>query len=103
MLLTLICCFKNSYAESSLAKLFFDEKYQYFKEKRENINSRVKFIEEKLANFNLFKNRSSKNTEYYGLLQEQNTLLQEQKDLKDECYNLGSKLNSLTEKTKIYI
>lgn len=47
VLLTLICCFKNSYAESSLVELSLDKRDQYFKEKRENINSIIKFIEKK--------------------------------------------------------
>lgn len=103
VLLTLICFFKNSYAESSLAKLSLDERDQYFKEKRENINSIIKFIEKKIDEFNILKNRISNNTEHYRLLQEQNKLLQEQKDLKDEYYNIGYKLNNLTEKKLKFI
>lgn len=39
---------KNFYVEFGLIKLASNKKYQYFKKKRDNVNSRIKFIEEKI-------------------------------------------------------
>ncbi|WP_375634063.1 MULTISPECIES: hypothetical protein [unclassified Bartonella] len=92
LLLTLIYGVKNAYAELSS-----DEQYQHLKNKRKNIKESIQFIEESISHLDIWEKNISK-AEYYERLQERNKLYKKLKTLKDEYYNLGSKLQDLAEK-----
>ncbi|WP_375677436.1 hypothetical protein [Bartonella sp. AS69XJJH] len=92
LLLTLIHGVKNAYAELSS-----DEQYQHLKNKRKNIKERIQFIEESISHLDIWEKNISK-AEYYKRLQEQNKLYKKLKTMKDEYYDLGSKLQNLFEK-----
>ncbi|WP_375615190.1 MULTISPECIES: hypothetical protein [unclassified Bartonella] len=92
LLLTLIYGVKNAHAELSS-----DEQYQHLKNKRKNIKESIQFIEESMSHLNIWEKNISK-AEYYERLQERNKLYKKLKTLKNEYYNLGSKLQDLAEK-----
>lgn len=94
LLLTLIYGVKNAHAELSS-----DEQYQHLKNKRKNIKESIQFIEESMSHLNIWEKNISK-AEYYERLQERNKLYKKLKTLKNEYYNLGSKLQDLAEKNK---
>ncbi|WP_273718325.1 MULTISPECIES: hypothetical protein [Bartonella] len=97
VLLPLIYSVQNSYAEFSS-----EEQYQRFKNKRKNIKDKIQLIEESISHLNIWEKNISK-SEYYKRLQAQNKFLKELKNLKDEYYNLGSKLQDLFEKKQKFI
>ncbi|WP_375674467.1 hypothetical protein [Bartonella sp. CL100XZDX] len=92
LLLTLIYGVKNAHAELSS-----DEQYQHLKNKRKNIKESIQFIEESMSHLDIWEKNISK-AEYYERLQEQNKLYKKLKTLKNEYYNLGSKLQDVAEK-----